>query len=181
MAHRILIGNRATGGYGLYVSQSGDDVLTTTEPLLFDSRAGNSWTIKKVQEGTIAANGAPQTVTHNLGYYPMVAVRWSHSITNGYATEVYDHVWANEMQEGPTQGNDPDQWEVNWQQGCYWAHTSTNAITVYNKCDEAYLDTSYAAAPPASFLSNSAIYYAVIVFNQAYGSPVSDLNPLFGL
>ena len=111
MAHRILIGSRTVGGYGLYVSQSGDDVLTTTEPLLFDSRAGNSWTIKKVQEGTIAANGAPQTVTHNLGYYPMVAVRFSHSITNGYATEVYDHVWASEMEEGPTQGPDPDQWE----------------------------------------------------------------------
>jgi len=27
MAHRILIGNRGTGGYGLYVSKSGADVL----------------------------------------------------------------------------------------------------------------------------------------------------------
>ena len=175
MAHRILIGNRATGGYGIYVSQSGDDVLTTTEPLLFDSRAGNSWTIKKVQEGTIAANGAPQTVTHNLGYYPMVAVRFSHSITNGYATEVYDHVWASEMEEGPVQGSEEDQWEKNYQQGCHWAHTSTNAITIYNKCDEAYANYGTSAAPPASFLSNSAIYYAVIVFNQPYDSS------LFGL
>jgi len=166
MAHRILIGNRTTGGYGLYVSQPGDDVLNTTNSLLFDSRAGNSFTIKKVQEGTIAANGAAQTVTHNLGYYPLVAVRWSHSITSGYATEVYEAVWASEMQEGPTQGPDPDQWELNYKQGCYWAHTSTNAITVYNKCDEAYANYGQAAAPPASFLSNSAIYYAVIIFNN---------------
>ena len=169
MAHRILIGNRTTGGYGLYVSQPGDDVLNTTNSLLFDSRAGNSFTIKKVQEGTIAANGAAQTVTHNLGYYPLVALRWSHSITSGYATEVYEAVWADETQEGPTQpppGEEQEQWEYNLQQGCYWAHTSTNAITVYNKCDEAYANYGQAAAPPASFLSNSAIYYAVIIFNN---------------
>ena len=28
MADRILIGNRATGGYGLYVSKPGEPVLT---------------------------------------------------------------------------------------------------------------------------------------------------------
>ena len=105
----------------------------------------------------------------------MVAVRFSHSITNGYATEVYDHVWASEMEEGPVQGSEEDQWEKNYQQGCHWAHTSTNAITIYNKCDEAYANYGTSAAPPASFLSNSAIYYAVIVFNQPYDSS------LFGL
>ena len=30
MANRILMGNRSTGGYGLYVSKTGDNVLDTT-------------------------------------------------------------------------------------------------------------------------------------------------------
>ena len=35
MANRLLIGNRATGGYGLYVSKSGEDVLTCNKSDLF--------------------------------------------------------------------------------------------------------------------------------------------------
>ena len=35
MANRILIGNRATGGYGLYVSRSGEDVLTCNKNDLY--------------------------------------------------------------------------------------------------------------------------------------------------
>ena len=39
MANRVLLGNRATGGQGLYVSRAGDDVATTGNPLAFDSRS----------------------------------------------------------------------------------------------------------------------------------------------
>ena len=67
MANRILIGNRATGGYGLYVSKTGEDVLTTTETLAFDSRTGTGWTVKKIQESSIAWNGADHDIAHNLG------------------------------------------------------------------------------------------------------------------
>ena len=35
MANRILIGNRATGGYGLYVSKSGEDVATCNKSDLY--------------------------------------------------------------------------------------------------------------------------------------------------
>ena len=35
MANRILIGNRATGGYGLYVSRSGEDVATCNKSDLY--------------------------------------------------------------------------------------------------------------------------------------------------
>ena len=164
MANRILVGNRATGGYGLYVSQSGDDVLTTTEPLLFDSRAGNSWTVKKIQQGTIAANGAMHTINHALGYRPMVALRWSPSITSGYATEVYNPVWAEHWREDPVQGTD-DLTEGYWRDGCRWYHHDDNNIKIVNMCNQAYYDNQGQYGTP-SFLSNSAIYYAVILFNN---------------
>ena len=39
MANRVLLGNRATGGYGLYVSKSNSNVLTCDiKDLLLDSR-----------------------------------------------------------------------------------------------------------------------------------------------
>ena len=34
MANRILAGNRSTGGHGLYVSRTGEDVTSTTNPWL---------------------------------------------------------------------------------------------------------------------------------------------------
>ena len=38
MANRVLIGNRSSGGYGIYVSKSGSDVLTCdVDDLIFSS------------------------------------------------------------------------------------------------------------------------------------------------
>ena len=88
MANRVLMGNRATGGYGLYVSKTGDDVLTTTNPMAFDSRTGTGWAVKDYGQFIISAGGADVTKTHNLGYNPLVAIRWSTSITSGVSTLV---------------------------------------------------------------------------------------------
>ena len=90
MANRVLMGNRATGGYGLYVSKTGDDVLTTTNPMAFDSRTGSGWAVKDYGQFIISAGGADVTKTHNLGYNPLVAIRWSTSITGGVATTVFN-------------------------------------------------------------------------------------------
>ena len=65
MANRVLMGNRATGGYGLYVSKTGDDVLTTTNPMAFDSRTGTGWAVKDYGQFIISAGGADVTKTHN--------------------------------------------------------------------------------------------------------------------
>ena len=101
MANRVLIGNRATGGYGLYVSKDGDDVLTD-DGLLFDSRTGTGWGVATYGQGSIVWNGADVTITHNLGYNPVVAIRWSHTITSGVATEVYSPCWSEHMVEATT-------------------------------------------------------------------------------
>ena len=57
MANRILLGNRSTGGYGLYVSKTGDNVLDTTNPLAFDSRTGTGWAVKDYGQFIISAGG----------------------------------------------------------------------------------------------------------------------------
>ena len=80
MANRVLIGNRATGGYGLYVSKANSDVLDCDDKdLLFDSREKASGT------GQVYAGGGPLNITSgnsqsflttgskdNLGYIPLV-------------------------------------------------------------------------------------------------------------
>ena len=101
MANRILIGNRATGGYGMYVSKPGSDVLTCApKDLLFDSRQG-------VGSGLVYAFGGPMTLnsagqnflTTNskdaLGYIPLVVYAekmksgWNFSYAAGYQAREY--------------------------------------------------------------------------------------------
>jgi len=149
MANRILIGNRSTGGYGLYVSKTGEDVLTTTETLAFDSRTGTGWTVKKIQESSIAWNGADQDIAHNLGYEPLVAIRWSHAITSGYSTAVYNPCWMEHWQEDPGQGG--GQVEYTARGGLRWYHKNNNTVTVQNQ---------------ANTNAQQTIYYACIIFNE---------------
>ena len=145
MANRVLVGNRATGGYGLYVSKDGDDVLTD-DGMLFDSRTGTGWSIATYGQGSIVWNGADVTITHNLGYNPVVAIRWTHTITSGLATEVYSPCWSEHMVE---QNFGPDR---PYRGGLRWYHSSTNAIVIQNQA------TTYAQAT---------IYYSYIIFNEA--------------
>tara|TARA_B110000858_G_C17668351_1_gene410684 strand:+ start:126 stop:611 length:486 start_codon:yes stop_codon:yes gene_type:complete len=91
---RILIGNRSTGGYGLYVSKTGDEVTNTSNPLAFDSRTGTGWSIKQAGQYILGAgntSSSARTINHGLGYNPLFAVRWctSSQISSGVATKVY--------------------------------------------------------------------------------------------
>ena len=144
MANRVLIGNRATGGYGLYVSKAGDNVLSD-DGLLFDSRTGTGWGVATYGQGSMVWNAADVTITHNLGYNPVVAIRWAHAITDGVATEVYSPCWSEHMVE---QSFGPDR---PYRGGLRWYHGSTNAIVIQNQA------TAYAEAT---------IYYAYIIFNE---------------
>jgi len=93
MANRILAGNRSTGGYGLYVSRTGEDVTSTTNPMAFDSRAASSPVIHSAGQGILASNSSsPATISHSLGYTPLFAVRWctQDEISSGVATKVFD-------------------------------------------------------------------------------------------
>lgn len=130
MANRILLGNRSTGGYGLYVSKTGDNVLDTTNPLAFDSRTGTGWAVKDYGQFIISAGGADVTKTHNLGYNPLVAIRWSTSITSSVATLAFN----------PCESFDEREREVDDQahitetsSGLTWSHVNTNSIIIKNK------------------------------------------------
>jgi hypothetical protein len=56
VANRILIGNRATGGYGLYVSRSGEDVATCNKSDLY------FWTENEESGSNFVGYGPLQTV-----------------------------------------------------------------------------------------------------------------------
>ena len=110
MTDRVLIGKRGTSDFGLFVSRSGQDVKTSTQPLGFDSRAAESLIVSSVAQGILVPNVLTTsgtqvsrsyngttynqhtaTVTHNLGYIPAYALRWCtfNQISSGVATETY--------------------------------------------------------------------------------------------
>ena len=78
MANRVLIGNRSTGGYGLFVSKANSNVLTCDrKELLFDSsqkRAGEVYA--GGSQSSIAGNASQSFLStgskDNLGYIPLV-------------------------------------------------------------------------------------------------------------
>ena len=108
MANRVLLGKRGTSDFGLFVSRSGDDVTTTTNPLFFDSRSPTSLTVHSFGQGilvpqgltnsngsalsnnfdgqtyTSAVGSGDATITHNLGYVPAYAIRWNTAQEAGF-------------------------------------------------------------------------------------------------
>ena len=132
MANRVLIGNRSTGGYGLYVSKNGEDVLTTTNSLAFDSRMGASAIVHSYGQGSISGN-SQVTITHNLGYNPLFAVRWSDSgdISGGVATKTYSPNTFSSTFVTYEEEEVDEEGEMNW--GCEVSHINTNSIRVTNE------------------------------------------------
>ena len=79
MANRVLLGNRSTGGYGLYVSKEGQNVLTcASKELLFDSRAHRTGLVYAGATGLNLGDSADNFLTTgskpSLGYIPLVVV-----------------------------------------------------------------------------------------------------------
>ena len=153
MANRILIGPKG-GEYGLYVSQDGVDVLTA-DGLLFDSRSGSGWSIATYGEGSFDTwNEADHTINHGLTYNPLVAIRWSHTITSGKSTEVYNPCWASHWK-------DLTPVDKAYNGGLRWYHApisgtdpfpdNSNSIVVQNM---------------ASTWAQGLIYYGYIIFRE---------------
>lgn len=71
MANRVLLGNRATGGYGMYVSEAGQNVLTCNKSkLLFytdSGETGSSFVAKGTHQAVPFSGGTGSTapVTKN--------------------------------------------------------------------------------------------------------------------
>ena len=77
MGNRVLLGNRSTGGYGLYVSKEGQNVLTcASKELVFDSRAHRTGLVYAGATGLNLNDSADNFLTTgskaNLGYPPLV-------------------------------------------------------------------------------------------------------------
>ena len=63
MANRVLIGNRATGGYGLYVSRAGDNVFA----YVGHPQAALSLSTNGKKAVTFTSTDADSTVATDLG------------------------------------------------------------------------------------------------------------------
>lgn len=133
---RILIGNRSTGGYGLYVSKTGDEVTNTSNPLAFDSRTGTGWSIKQAGQFTVSGT---QTISHNLGYNPLFAVRWctSSQISSNVATKVYSPSYAHATERDESV---PGELEIDFDSfGCFVRHGNTNSLIVSSTSGTLYV------------------------------------------
>jgi hypothetical protein len=159
MANRILIGNRATGGHGIYVSQSGENVLTTSNALQFDSRMGASLIVHSFAQGTITAAQVNTNITHSLGYNPLFAVRWNtaNEIAGGVATKVYTPAESSgefiEMEDGGEEVESDG--DLNF--GMTVRHLNTNTIQIENV---------FIAGGDLDTISEPTLYYAIVIFHQ---------------
>ena len=73
MANRLLLGNRSSGGYGLYISKPGKDVTSCgRQDLIFDSSTNMAATVHTVASVTISSgNSSGSTTWDALGYTPI--------------------------------------------------------------------------------------------------------------
>ena len=156
---RVLIGKRGTSDFGLFVSRSGQDVKSSTEPLGFDSRAAESLIVSSVAQGILVPNVLTTsgtqvsrsyngttynqhtaTVTHNLGFIPAYALRWCtfNQITSGLATETYPPFhYYNEVPEITETDQEEEGDEITYpgssgETGLLVTNTTTSAISFKN-------------------------------------------------
>ena len=173
MANRVLLGNRATGGQGLYVSRSGEDVLTTTNPLAFDSRSACTLTVHSFGQGTSQPNGfATVQLTHNLGYKPAYAVRWgtqnevagSGPTATKSFTPMYWDSWDTEDYNCENEGEEDEECEEaseGYYCGMECAHTDVNRIGL----DIAY-GGEYDLESGQGTYNGGTIYYSYVIFSE---------------
>ena len=112
MARRIVLGERADGEYGLFVSAAGEDANSSNN-LTFDSNATFTSGIFAYGQGSVSARtsvsqnspkslytsegtsgGQNDRIAHSLGYSPQVFLRWCYAdelFTNpsGYPSGTY--------------------------------------------------------------------------------------------
>jgi len=187
MANRVLVGSRGSDD-GLFVSRSGQNVITSDEPLGFDSRAveslivhsfGQYILVPQVQHRTTGAqlsysDGAntytqhEHTITHNLGYTPAYAVRFCtlNEISSGVATSSYSPFTyasgAVEYQEDDEESGDEITFpEASGTVGIEISNVTTNSFKLTNVGRRTFDDV----VGKATSLGNDSIYlYSYVIF-----------------
>ncbi len=99
MANRVLLGNRSTGGYGVYVSKAGNNNVLSCDrkELLFDSSQPRAGEIYAGGSQSSLGNSGQNFLTTNskssLGYIPMVVhsedKRGEFNTIDGFQTGFY--------------------------------------------------------------------------------------------
>lgn len=183
MANRVLIGKRGSN-YGLYVSREGIDVTDTTNttPLSFSSDAASGLTVHSYGEGVLVAplNGTNTSITvagttytnttiaitHNLGYIPAYAVRWTpcdQLNSSNVATRTYHPVYMNttdyECNEEADDGTCEEYGSFSQEGGIEVEIDNTYlTITNHNNNDDSFYNYVHQ--------DSMKIAYAYIIFNQ---------------
>lgn len=103
MGNRVLMGNRSTGGYGLYVSKAGSNVLNCDKKeLLFDAsqkRAGEIYAGGNLSSISGEQNFLTTSSKASLGYIPMVVCTEDKNgefQNNGWQQGYGTAIWQNE-------------------------------------------------------------------------------------
>ena len=188
MANRVLVGKRGSD-HGLFVSRSGQNVETSTDPLAFDSRAaetlivssyGQGILVPQVQHRTTGAqltftyssttyNQHQTTIKHNLGYIPCYAVRFctANQISSGVATSSYTcfrYTSGNGEYTEEDQNEEGD--EITFPSndattGLFIDNVTTNSFRLTNTGHRAHDDTS---AKAFSLGNDSVYFYSYVIF-----------------
>jgi len=189
MTDRVLIGKRGTSDFGLFVSRSGQDVKSSTEPLGFDSRAAESLIVSSVAQGILVPNVLTTsgtqvsrsyngttynqhtaTVTHNLGFIPAYALRWCtfNQITSGLATETYPPFhYYNEVPEITEEGDEEGEEETypgsSGETGLLVTSTTTSAISFKNMVIQDH-DDIVDSLKDNNVDNNAFYFWSIIIF-----------------
>lgn len=166
MANRVLLGKRGSTDHGLFVSRDSQDVLTSTQPLGFDSRAAESLIVHSASQGILVPNLVntsgtqvsfsyngvtynqhTATITHNLGYVPCFAVRWCtyNQISSGLATETYPPFaylldQGERVEEGEEEGDEVTFPGSSANSGLIVSSTTNNTIVLKNNVSQTHDD-----------------------------------------
>ena len=194
MANRVLLGKRGSTDYGLFVSRDNQDVLTSTQPLGFDSRAAESLIVHSVSQGilvpdlvntsgtqigftfnSVFENQHTATITHNLGYVPCFAVRWCtyNQITSGLATETYPPFaylidQSSRTEEGEEEGDEVEFPGSSAESGLIVSSTTTNTIVLKNTVrqhhDDDTTETAAGYMTGSSAFTDSRYFWSCVIF-----------------
>lgn len=194
MANRVLLGKRGSTDYGLFVSRSGQDVLTSTQPLGFDSRAAESLIVHSASQGILVPNiqnssgtqvsfvfngvtynQHTETITHNLGYVPCFAVRFCtyNQITSGLATEVYPPFSyyldkGSYTEQGDEEGEEEEFPGMTAESGLLVSSVTNNTIVLKNTVrmhhDDDTTETAAGYMRDTTARTNSRYFWSCVIF-----------------
>ena len=189
MANRVLLGTRGSDK-GLFVSRSGQNVLTSNEPLGFDSRSAETLQVHSYGQGILVpqvqhiSTGAQLTYTFNsvtystvettisyptFGYVPAFAVRFTHgnNLQNGFAHSSFScfrYKTGNEEyteEDQEEEGDEVTVVETSASSGLQIKDVTTSSFKLRNVAERTHDDQ---VGKASSLNPNSVYFYSYVIF-----------------